>query len=217
MTPYSLVLADDHVLFRQGLRQIIERWAGLRVIGEAGDGLELLELLKGLAPNLVILDISMPNLRGIEAIHKVKAEHPSVKILVVTMHREKEYLAETMAAGASGYLLKDDPDTHLLAAIEKIRQGRVYVSPRLFDQLADLAVTGRGSARALAGERLTLREREILKLIAEGKTSKEVADLLCISHRTVEHHRASFMEKLNAKRVADVVKYAIARGYLQAS
>ncbi len=133
MRPYRIVLADDHVLFRQGLKSILEGKADLEVVGEAGDGLELLTLLNlnKLAPDLVILDISMPNLRGIEAIPEIKMTHPNVRVLIVTMHKDKEYLYQALAAGADGYFLKKDADAELFAAIEKIRQGKIYVSAYL--------------------------------------------------------------------------------------
>jgi DNA-binding NarL/FixJ family response regulator len=216
MSPYRIVLTDDHVLLRQGLRRIIEGVGDLEVVGEAGNGLELLRLLRECTPHLVVLDISMPNLRGIETIPEIKAIHPQVKVLVLTMHRDRGYLVEAMSAGADGYLLKEDADTQVFSAVEKVRQGKVYVSPKLGDEVAATwALACRGDLRpAAAGERLTLREREVLKFIAEGQSAKEIADVLCISHRTVEHHRANMMAKLNLKGTAELVKYAIANGYL---
>jgi len=214
--PYRIVLADDHVLLRQGLRRILEGVGDLEVIGEANDGLELLGLLKRLTPHLVVLDISMPNLRGIEAIHEVKVIHPHLKVLILTMHKEMDLLIAAISAGAHGYLLKEAADTQLFAAIEKIRQGGTYVCPKLADEVAaDWTQTWRRDGRQRPeGERLTIREREVLKLAAEGKSSKEIAELLCISYRTVEHHRANIMAELNLKRTAELVKYAFARGYL---
>jgi len=216
MTPYRIVLADDHVILRQGLKRIIEAAADLEVIGEANDGLELIRLLKGLAPDLVVLDISMPHLRGIEAIHEVRAIHPLLKVLILTMHREMELLNAAISGGANGYVLKEDADAQLFAAIDKIRQGGVYVSPKLSDDLThDWVRTCRMDGRPAAQVgRLTIREREVLKLTAEGKSSKEVADLLCISARTAEHHRAHIMTKLNLRKTADVVRYAFQEGYL---
>jgi DNA-binding NarL/FixJ family response regulator len=216
MENYRVVLADDHVLLRQGIRRIIEEVRDLEVIGEADDGLSLLDLLKRLTPDLVIVDISMPNLRGLEAIPEITVLHPHAKIIVLTMHKDKMYLSKAIAAGANGYLLKEDADGQLFAAIEKVRQGKVYVSPRLSEELAETwAQSCRGETSPTSGDdRLTLREREVLKLAAEGKSSKEIAELLCISYRTVEHHRASIMTKLNVKGTAELVKYAISAGYL---
>jgi DNA-binding NarL/FixJ family response regulator len=216
MTPYRIVLADDHALVRQGLKRIIEGVADLEVIGEANDGLELLTLLKRLAPDLVILDISMPNLRGIEAIHEAKVIHPHLKVLMLTMHRDRAYFFAAKTAGANGYLLKEDVDKQLFSAIAKIRQGGIYISPKLAEDLMEEWAEPRRKDPSPVSEvdRLTIREREVLKLIAEGKSSKEIADLLCISFRTVEHHRANFMAKLNLRKTADVVRYALNGGYL---
>jgi DNA-binding NarL/FixJ family response regulator len=216
MKSYGIVLADDHVLVRQGLRRIIEERSELEVIGEANDGIELLALLEEVTPDLVILDIFMPNLRGIEAIHEIKKIHPDMKVLILTMHRDKEYLYLALSAGAKGYLLKEDADKELFSAIEKIRQGKAYISP-YFSQhvIDDLVQMGRRDAKpVLEIDSLTLREREILKLIAEGKSSKEIANLLFISVFTVNNHRASIMEKLNLKKATDLVKYAIQKGYI---
>ncbi len=213
MGTYRIVVADDHALFRQGLKGILAGAADLEVVGEAGDGLELLNLLNAnqLDPHLVILDISMPNLRGIEAIREIKTIHPNVKILVVTMHKDKEYLLQSLAAGADGYFLKKDADTELFAAIEKIRNRKNYVSPHLSEELADDWERIRaGFTKPL----LTPRETEVLKLIAEGKSNKEIGDLLFVSVHTVQRHRANIMEKLNLKKTADLVKYAIQKGYV---
>jgi len=216
MDSYRIILADDHVLFRQGLRRILEEKADLEVVGEAGDGLDLLNLLKEVHPHMVILDISMPNLRGIEATHEIKAVLPALKVLILTMHKDEEYLSQAISAGVDGYLLKEDADRELYSAIEKIRQGRMYIPPSLSDNLAEQWVkTNQGKGKISFGpDVLTVREREVLKLTAEGKSSREIADLLFISVRTVEHHRANFMEKLNLKKNVDLVKYAIRKGYI---
>ena len=216
MGSYPIVLADDHVMFRQGLKRILEERSDLEVVGEVDCGLELLKLLEKLVPDLVILDISMPNLRGLEAIHEIKMKHPRVKILVLTMHKDKEYLHQAITAGAEGYLLKEDADSELFSAIDRVRQGRLYVSPNLSEGLTDDWVKlSRGDhGPSFEPERLTIREREVLKLIAEGKSSKEIGELLFISVRTVERHRANIMEKLNLKKTADLVKYAIQKGYV---
>jgi DNA-binding NarL/FixJ family response regulator len=216
MIPYSIVLADDHVLVRQGLRRILEGMPGLKVVGEANDGLELLTLLSHLAPDMVILDIFMPNLRGIEAIHEIKKIHPDVHVLILTMHKDKEYLYLALSAGAKGYLLKEDADKELFSAIEKIRQGKTYLSPYFSQEVIDdLVQVGKGNARPIFDiDPLTPREREVLKLIAEGKSSKEIAQLLFISVPTVNNHRANIMEKLNLNKATDLVKYAIRKGYI---
>jgi DNA-binding NarL/FixJ family response regulator len=215
--PLTILLADDHVMFRRGVRRIIQGIDQVEVVGEASDGFELLELLKKTAPDLVILDISMPNLRGLEAAREIKVINPKVKVLILTMHKDREYLYHAFAAGAEGYLLKEDADSELLAAIATLRQGGTYISPLLSPQLAGL-LTERAQPAGqpgLSGEPLTVREREIIKLIAEGKSSKEIGGLLFISSRTVQHHRANLTRKLNLKKTADLVKYAIQKGYTE--
>jgi len=215
--PLSILLADDHVMFRRGVRRILQGIDQVEVVGEAGDGFELLELLKKTDPDLVILDISMPNLRGLEATREIKVINPKVKVLILTMHKDREYLYHAFAAGAEGYLLKEDAESELLAAIAILRQGRTYISPLLSPQLAGL-LTERAQPAGqswVSGEPLTVREREIIKLIAEGKSSKEIGGLLFISSRTVQHHRANIMRKLDVKKTADLVKYAIQKGYTE--
>lgn len=211
--PYRIVLADDHIIVRQGIKRMIEEVADLTVIEEASDGLELLSLLKILNADLVILDISMPNLRGIEATRQLKRIFPDVKVLILTMYKDRELLQHAISSGADGYVLKEDSDKELYSAIEKIRQGGVYISPRLSEGLTnDWVQTCRGIFKS-PSERLTKREREILRLIAEGKSSKEIANLLFISIRTAQNHRANIMNKLGIKKTADLVRYAIHKGY----
>ncbi|SPD74909.1 Oxygen regulatory protein NreC [uncultured Desulfobacterium sp.] len=214
MKPYRIMLADDHVLFRQGIKNILENAVDLTVVGEAGDGIKLLELLKKTIADLVVLDISMPNLRGIEAAREIKAVSPDTKVLILTMHREKEYVYHAVSAGAEGYLLKEDADTELFAAIENIRKGKPYISPLLSGELTrEFIQASRKGSPLSPSTPLTLREREILKLIAEGASNKDIADLLYISIRTVENHRANIMRKLGIKQTANLVKYAIREGY----
>jgi DNA-binding NarL/FixJ family response regulator len=203
MDAYKIVLADDHALFRQGLRRLIEDVAELEVVGEACDGMELLKLLDAIVPDMVILDISMPNLRGLEAIGKVKMKCPDAKVLILSMHRE--YIYHAMSAGADGYLLKEDADRELFSAIDNIREGRVFLSPRCAGDLI--------GSRVQSLDPLSGREKEVLKLIAGGKANKEIADILFISIRTVETHRANIMTKTKLKNTADLVRYAIQRGY----
>jgi len=203
LSSYTVILADDHPLFRGGLKKILGAIPDLEVVGEAGDGLTLLELLKKTCPHLVILDISMPHLRGLEAAREIKATYPQVKILLLTMHKKEEFLRAGIKAGVDGFLLKDDAEAELIQAIHKIRRGEKFFSNLLADQLVDL-VTSSGKE-----DRLTNRERQIVKLLAEGKTAQEIADLLYISIFTVRRHRDNIMRKLNLKRLADLVRYAL--------
>jgi DNA-binding NarL/FixJ family response regulator len=218
--PLKILLADDHVMFRQGVKRIIEGIEGVKVVGEANDGLELLRLLREINPDLVVMDISMPNLRGLEATREIKAIDAEVKVLILTMHKDREYLYHALTAGAEGYLLKEDADEELISAIETLRQGGTFISPLLSGQMADIFVDKfrpGGELRTTPEEPLTVREREIVKLIAEGKSSKEIGVLLFISSRTVQHHRANIMRKLNLRKTADLVKYAIQKGYVMDS
>jgi DNA-binding NarL/FixJ family response regulator len=214
MSPYRVVLADDHAMFRQGIKRILQDAEDLEIVGEACDGLELLDISREMVPDMVIVDISMPNLRGLEATREIKSILPKVKVLILTMHRDKEYVYSAISAGAEGYLLKEDVDMELFVAVEKIRQGGRYISPILSGELThELVHTGPEGQPAPSRDLLTLREREVLKLIAEGKSHKDIADLLFISVRTVDHHRANIMNKLNIKETANLTKYAIRQGY----
>ena len=215
MKTYRVVLADDHILVRRGLRRILEENPNLEIAGEAGDGLELVSVLHKIDPDLVILDVSMPHLRGIEAIPEIRQIRPAVKVLVLTMYREEEYLHQAISAGANGYLLKEDAEGELFTAIENIQRGKIYISPSLVDQsMQNWVRLRRGEDDAGLAESLTVRQREILKLIAEGKSNKEIGDLLCISVRTVERHRANMMNKLNVRKTAELVRYALRKHYI---
>jgi DNA-binding NarL/FixJ family response regulator len=208
------VLADDHLIFRQGIKRIIENAEGIRVVGEAGDGLELVNLLKKIEADLVILDISMPKLRGIEAAREIKRMWPDLKILILSMHRNQDHLCHAISARADGYMLKDDSDTELFAAISKIQKDEFYLSPILSDDYKNewINIVKQTTSKKNV---LTTREIEVLKLIAEGKRSKEIGKLLFISKRTIDTHRANIIKKLNLKTIADLTRYAISSGYIQ--
>lgn len=210
---YRIILADDHVMFRHGVKRILEDIDGLSVVGEAGNGIELLKLLNRITADMVILDISMPGMRGIETIREIKSIHPEIRVLILTMHKDTQYFQHAIAAGAFGYLLKEDADEALVSAVKTLQQGKAYVSPLLAEELADNLFQLPGGHGSRTDNRLTVREKEVLKLIAEGKTSREVAELFSISVRTVQHHRANLMRKLGMKKTADLVKYAIRKGY----
>lgn len=213
MIMYNIVLAEDHGLVREGIKKIIEAIPGLRVVGEVGDGLELLELLKGLPVDMVILDITMPSLPGIEATREIKKAYPAVKVLILTMHKKKEYLNNAIAAGVDGYLLKEDAPKELLTAMDTIREGMIYVSPLLSSDLANLYFQSQRHTAAEPAAPLSPREIEIIKLIAEGKSSKEIAEILFLSFRTIQNHRTKIMRKLSLKKNTDLVRYAIREGY----
>lgn len=209
MDAYRLVLADDHPLVRQGIRRIIEEISGLAVVGEAGDGFELLWVLEKASPDMAIVDISMPNCNGIDAVREIKRSHPHIKLLILTMHDEIDFFHEAVAAGADGYLLKQETDNQLLAAIGKIRTGKTFLSPRLADQLGEELITVCRNAQKPPDQILSTREKQVLQLVIRGKSSKDIAEILFISFRTVERHRENIMKKLNVKKLADLITYVI--------
>jgi len=208
MGAYNIVLADDHAMFREGVRKILERRGEVVISEEVNDGLELLEYLKKSCPDLVILDISMPNLRGLEAIREIRKSYPAIKILVLTMHRKKEFIRQALADGAHGFLLKEDAGGELIRAVETIRNGGKYISPLLSGAMTSLVLEMEETTP------LTTREREVLKLLAEGKKTEEIAQALYISPNTVRRHRYNIMEKLNLKSMTDLLKYAISQSYI---
>ncbi len=211
---YTIVLADDHVLIRHGIKNIIKLNKELEVIGEVSNGEELLECLKKHTPDLVILDISMPKITGIEAVALVKKKYPQVKVLMLTMHKNKQYFYHSMSGGADGYLMKDDSDDELLLAIRKIQSGKNYISPMLTDDFTSDIITAHRNQQSLPFQGLTKREHEVLQLVVEGYTSKDVAQKLCLSPRTVDHHRAKLLKKFSLKNSADLVSFAVRNGFV---
>jgi DNA-binding NarL/FixJ family response regulator len=208
---YQIMIADDHAMFREGIKRILSGRTDFEFTGEAADGGELLSILKhGIAPDLVIVDISMPRVGGIEAISAIKSAHIRSRVLVLTMHRDANQLCEAFMAGADGYLLKEDAATDLFAAIDAVLHGKIYISPLLQEELTgkwlQIYKDGRG---APPSDPLSARETQVLKLVAGGKTSREIAGILCISVRTVDHHRANIMRKLKVKSAVELLKYAI--------
>lgn len=208
MKDYSIVVADDHVMFRQGLKLIINQLEDVAIVGEVGDGLELLELLRKSSPDLIIMDISMPNLRGLEATREVKRLYPRVKVLILTMHKKKEFIRQALLDNADGILLKEEPGSELLRAVQTIRNQEKYLSPLLATMVASLVM---GKAEI---DNLSSREREVLKMLAEGKKAQEIAEALYISVFTVRRHRHNIMKKLDIQNFTDLVKYAISQDYI---
>jgi DNA-binding NarL/FixJ family response regulator len=212
---YQIVLADDHAMVRHGIRRIIEERMDMEIVGEAADGLELMNLLKKVQPHLIILDISMPHLRGLEAAREIKSLHPQIKVLILTMHKNEAYLKQAVAVGCEGYVLKEDVGEQLIEAVETIRNDEIFVSGLFSDEVTHI---GKKAPRSLRGvpqcDRLTSRERQILKLVAEGKSNREIAELLYVSIRTVEHHRFSMNRKLKVNNAMNLIHYAIREGYV---
>ena len=214
MSDYTIILADDHTLMRQGIRSLIESVKGFKVVGETGDGLSLLKLLNKTPPDMVILDISMPGMRGIEAAREILSRHPHVHVLMLSMHKREEFLSMALSAGARGYLLKEDSGDELIEAINEIRHGRTYLSKKLAESFSSAIISICRGDQSPSPDPLTPRERQVLKLIAEGHIDRQISEKLCISVRTVHRHHANIRSKLNLKHTAELVRYAISRGYV---
>ena len=202
MEPYRILMADDHVLFREAIRKAIESTEGLVVVGGVGDGLELMEFLKHSRPELIILDVTMPNLSGLEAAREIKKLYPEVKILILSMHKSMGCLKGALLAGVNGYLLKEDAFQDLISAIKTIRSGEAYFSPRLAGQMSSIV------SHQDTDDRLSPQENKILSLIAEYLTNEEICDQLFISMRTLQNHLYSIKNKLNIKTRPHLIKYA---------
>ena len=214
MSPkYRIVIAEDHTILREGLRALLSSTPDFEIVGEAEDGREAIRCVEKLKPNLILTDLSMPRMNGMDAIREIKRRAPGTKILVLTVHKTEEYILATLQAGANGYLLKDSTHAELLAAVRHVLSGKHYISPGISDKVLDGYLEGRKTLKTRTSwETLTQREREILKLIAEGYKNKEIADDLCISVKTVEKHRANLMEKLNLHNVQALTTFAIEKG-----
>ncbi|HXN34426.1 MAG TPA: response regulator transcription factor [Polyangiaceae bacterium] len=211
----KVVLADDHRMMRDGLRAVLER-AGVEVVGEASNGHEAIAEVKRLRPGILVIDIAMPELNGIDATRRLSAELPGIKVIALTMNSDRRYVIAMLEAGAAGYLLKNAASDELLTALAVVARGQTYLSPAIAGGVVDLAI-GRGPApRYGADSPLSVREREVLQLLAEGKSSKEIATVLQIAVPTVETHRRQIMDKLSLRTIAELTKYAIREGLTSA-
>jgi two-component system response regulator NreC len=211
-TRRKIVIAEDHTILRAGLRALLSGQNGLEVIGEAGDGREAIRKVDTLQPDLLLIDLSMPKLNGIDAIREIKSQHPEIKIIVLTVHKSEEYISAALQAGANGYMLKDASQNELLLAIDYVINGKTFLSPSISDKVVDAFLnTDKKDKPAAVLDNLTAREREILKLVAEGNTNKKIAEHLCISLKTVEKHRSNLMQKLDLRNTAALTAYAIAK------
>jgi DNA-binding NarL/FixJ family response regulator len=210
---YRIVIAEDHTILREGLRSLLSSSPDFEVVGEAEDGREAIRCVEKLKPDLILTDLSMPRMNGMEAIREIKRQSPKTKILVLTVHRTDEYILATLKAGADGYLLKDSTHTELVMAVKNVLSGKRYISPGISEKVIEGYVEGKKTLKPRTSwETLTQREREVLKLIAEGYRNKEIANDLCISVKTVEKHRANLMEKLNLHNVQALTAFAIEKG-----
>jgi two-component system response regulator NreC len=215
MTRTRVLLADDHRLMRSGLRLVIERHPEFTVVGEADDGRQAVAMAGSLNPDVIVMDIGMPNLSGIEAARQISGEHPEIAIVMLSMHSDEGYVLRALKAGARAYLLKDSAEEDLTRAIESVRDGKSFFSPAvsqvlLQDYMRKLQRAGAEDSYDL----LSGREREILQLVAEGKSSKEIAGMLNLSIYTVETHRSNLMQKLNLKGIPELILYAVRKGLI---
>lgn len=207
-----ILLVDDHKIVREGISSLLKQYPDMEVIGEAADGRSALRLVKELSPDLVIMDISMPDLNGIDATRRINAEHPEIKVIALSMHYDKQFVSEMFKAGAEGYLLKDSAFEELEHAIRIVMDNKTYINPQIAGLVVESLASQSTHANHQAFNLLTEREREVLQLIAEGKSTKQIASDLNVSAKTVESHRRQVMGKLNIRNVAELTKYAIREG-----
>lgn len=209
----KIVLAEDHTILREGLKSLLSSSQDFEVIGEAADGREAIRCIEKLKPDLILIDLSMPRMNGMEAIREIRRLSKEVKIIVLTVHKSEEYILASFKAGADGYVLKDATHEELLMAIKSVLKGKNYISPEISEKVLEGYLEGRKRLKSQTSwETLTSREREILKLIAEGYKNKEIAEELCISVKTVEKHRSNIMEKLDLHNVQALTALAIEKG-----
>jgi len=212
MIRQKVLIAEDHAILREGLRALLSSAPNLEIIGEAEDGQSAVNLARQLQPHLVLMDLTMPNINGTEAIRTIKRHNPAICIIVLTVHKSEEYVRATLDAGANGYVLKDDTHSDLMNAISSAHKGNIYLSPGVCNKIINSYLDTSPSASAPSScswSQLTVREREVTKLIAEGKKSREVAEYLSLSLKTVEKHRTNLMRKLDLHNVSAITKYAI--------
>ncbi len=215
MSKIRVLLADDHLILREGIRSLLGKVPDIEVVGEAGEGGETVTKVEQLVPDVVLMDITMPGMSGLEATRQIKQKYPQVKVLILTIHATNQYLSQMLQAGASGYVVKTTATSELISAIRAVHQGDVYLYPSITRMLVeDYLQRVKGGEEKTSYEGLTSREREILMYIAEDKKNKEIADLLGISVRTVQAHRTNLMDKLGAHDRTELVKYAINKGII---
>jgi DNA-binding NarL/FixJ family response regulator len=207
-----LLLADDHNLMREGVRLLLEKSPGLEVVGEAQDGRVAVQMARELNPDLVILDITMPELNGVEATRQIKSLLPASKVIVLSMHASEEMIADALRAGANGYLTKNCIGEELIRAVRTVAGNQTYLSPQVAGVVADVYLGRQGSTAGPVTKTLTPRQREILQLLAEGYSTKQISQRLSRSVKTIEMHRLHIMQKMGFDSIADLTKYAIRKG-----
>lgn len=208
--PVRVLLVENKVIVRQGVRLLLERESEIEVVGEAGDGRTAVKLALAHLPDVVVTEISLPDLNGMEATRQIRTRKPSVRVVVLSRHADRRFVASMFQAGAAAYLLKTESDRELVEAIQEVQAGRKYIGPKLVDPLVDSYV--QNLVNGIESPLLTAREREVLQLVAEGKTTQQIAHLLGVSQKTVGSHRQHLMRKLGRRSVAELTKYAIKEG-----
>jgi DNA-binding NarL/FixJ family response regulator len=213
---FSVVIAEDYTILREGIKSLLSSNPDLKVVGEAGDGLEAVRAVRNLSPDLVLMDLSMPRMTGVDAIKEIKRIRPETRIIVLTARSAEEYIFESLHAGADGYLLKHASSTELLTAIRHVLDGHRYLTPVISDTIINSLLIGKKEELPVQSkwERVTQRERQVLKLVAEGHRNKEIADFLCISCKTVEKHRSNLREKLNLHNTVSLAALAAEKGLI---
>jgi DNA-binding NarL/FixJ family response regulator len=215
MDEIRVLLAEDHTIVRKGLRSLLDSENGIRVVGEAADGREAIDQVGRLRPDVVVMDIGMPGLNGLESTRQIKKHYPDVQVLILTVHTGDEYVFQILRAGASGYVVKQAAPKELISAIRAVGCGEAFLSPSISRKVVDEFVkNGAATTKWDSYEKLTPREREVLQLIAEGHPTRVIAELLHISVKTVETHRAHLMEKLDMRSTAELTRYAISKGVI---
>ncbi len=212
MSPIRVLLADDHTLVRAGFRTLLQNLPGVTVVAEAENGREALALIEEHRPDVVLMDVAMPQLNGLEATGRVVEAHPQIKVVILSMHPNEEYVLRALKIGAAGYLLKDAGPTELELAVRSVARGEIYLSPAISRQVVQYVRRVGSEFESL--DRLTPRQREVLQLIAEGRTNREIAHLLEVSVKTVESHRTHLMNRLDIHDVAGLVRYAVRTGLI---
>ena len=208
----KIILADDHRIMREGLRALLEQQSGMEIIAEAEDGRTTVDLAHELKPDVVVIDISMPDLNGIDATRQIISASPHIKVIALSMHSDRKFVREMLSAGASGYLLKDSAFEELGTALAAVLNNQTYLSPKIADTVVRDYLGKIDTTESRTSPSLTHREREVLQLLAEGRTTKEIASKLCVSIKTIETHRKQIMEKVGLNSVAELTKYAIREG-----
>ena len=213
MEKKKILIVEDHTILREGLKALLTTNPEIEIVGEAEDGREAIWLVEKLDPDMVMMDLSMPRMDGMQAIREIKRRWPKKRVLALTAHKTEEYVLTTLKAGADGYLLKDSTYQEMMTAVKSVLSGKRYLSPGISEKVIEGYLEGKQTIKLQgAWDNLTTREREVLKLIAEGYRNKEIADLLVISPKTVEKHRANLMVKLNFHNVSEITAYAIEKG-----